>query len=76
MDDPLQALITEKALAESLGVSVATVRGLRGRGLPYLKVGIAVMFDVAEAVAWIRANCRRVSAQGGAQKGPPTPLER
>lgn len=59
MNDPLQNLITEKAFAEALGVSTATIRRYRREGLPYLRVGKRILLEVAASVDWIAKHCRQ-----------------
>ena len=62
MTDPLENLLTEKAFAEALGVSVSTIRKYRERGLPFLRVGKRVVLDVAESVEWLKTHCRESKA--------------
>jgi len=65
-DFKLDELVAEKVFAERLGLSVSVTRRLRGRGLPYYRIGGAmsgrVYVNTAEALQWILANCRTVSS--------------
>ena len=45
--------------AQLLGISKTTLRKLRQKGLPILRVGKLVKFDVPQTVAWILRNCRQ-----------------
>jgi DNA-binding XRE family transcriptional regulator len=48
------ALLTQEQLAHKLGVSVGTVRTLRGRGLPTITVGESPRFELAAVLEWLR----------------------
>jgi hypothetical protein len=45
--------LSRGALAEHLGLTERTIRTWRGAGMPGVKVGKTVMYDVAEVNAWI-----------------------
>ena len=51
-------LLTEKAVAEKLGLHVQTLRNHRfqGRGIPYVKIGSAVRYDEDDLKAYIEAR--------------------
>ena len=63
--NPLNDLATEKELAQALGVGVGTLYGLRRKGLPFLKIGQTVMYDLVEVVAWLKSKCRRSETSDG-----------
>lgn len=54
----MKAYLTIEEVAESLRVSVPTVRWLRqeGRFAPAIKVGRRVVWDEAEVLAWVERN--------------------
>ena len=54
----MKVYLTVEEVAESLRVSVATVRWLRqeGRFAPAIKVGRRVVWDEAEVAAWMARN--------------------
>ncbi|NQT91464.1 MAG: helix-turn-helix domain-containing protein [Lentisphaerae bacterium] len=55
MSDALtwDSLNTEEEVAKALGVARETLRGLRHKGMPYLKVGRLVYFHEPTAVRWL-----------------------
>lgn len=58
---PLRRLLTPREVAEWLGVTVGTLAVWRstGRwGLPFVKVGRRVMYEVDAALAWKTTNTR------------------
>ena len=57
---PLPALVTEQQLADRLQVSTRHLINLRKAGLPYLQLGSAIRYDLAEVDAYLRTN-RRLS---------------
>lgn len=61
-------LIDEHAAAEMLGLSVKTLQRWRwaGRELPYVKLGNAVRYDVADLETYISTHRKRVKEQSGA----------
>jgi excisionase family DNA binding protein len=54
----MKAFLTIEEVAESLRVSVPTVRWLRqeGRFAPAIKVGRRVVWDEVEVLAWMERN--------------------
>lgn len=50
------ALLSQTELAEQLGVSPATVRTLRGQGLPTVWVVESPRFVLTECLDWLRAR--------------------
>lgn len=46
-------LLTAKELAEKLSVSHMTLHRLRKKGLPVIKVGRSVRYDLEKVIAWI-----------------------
>jgi excisionase family DNA binding protein len=60
-----QTYMTQKQVAEMLGLSTATLEGwrIRGKGPRYLKLGRCVRYLVADLEAWIE---RRVSTSAAA----------
>lgn len=54
----MKAYLTIDEVAESLRVSVPTVRWLRqeGRFAPAIRVGRRVVWDEQELLAWVQAN--------------------
>ena len=68
--------LSEDELAAEFGVSRSVIRGLRNKGLPAYKIGVKAFFDADETLAWIKKNCRHVSAaparraaRSGAEQG-------
>lgn len=62
-------LVDEKAVAEMLGISIPLVRKWRffnTGGPPYVKLGRAVRYDLADVEAFLRA--RRVAPVGDGVK--------
>lgn len=49
-------LIGASALAETLGVTRATVYNLMGRGMPSLKVGRCRRFRLDDVLAWLECQ--------------------
>lgn len=64
--DPFPRL-TEKDVAERLGVTVRTVQGWRqeGRGPRFYKLGRAVRYAEADVVAFLEAAARRSTSDPG-----------
>ena len=49
--------VTAKQLAKEVGgITEATVRTMRGRGMPYFKPGKAYLYNREKALAWIAAQ--------------------
>ncbi|AKU43387.1 DNA-binding protein [Bacillus phage Silence] len=46
-------MLTTDELAEKLGVSFMTIHRLRKKGLPCVKIGRSVRFDVKDVSEWI-----------------------
>ena len=49
----LTDIITEKTLAEILGIKTDTLRGHRKKGLPYIKVGSKTYFSQKSVYIWL-----------------------
>jgi excisionase family DNA binding protein len=56
--DSLVELLTIEEVAETLRVSVLTVRWLRqeGRFVPAIKIGRRLMWDARDVAAWVKAQ--------------------
>ena len=56
--DGLVELLTIEEVAETLRVSVLTVRWLRqeGRFVPAIKIGRRLMWDARDVAAWVKAQ--------------------
>lgn len=54
-------LISEKNLAEALGVSKSTLYQFRQKGLPWLKLGGKVFYHESIFMEWVLHNQKRVS---------------
>ena len=56
--DGLVELLTIEEVAETLRVSVLTVRWLRqeGRFVPAIKIGRRLMWDTRDVAAWLKAQ--------------------
>lgn len=65
MNTDLENITTLDALAKGLGVSSATIEGLRARGLPPLRVGKHTRVNVRRALEWIDQN-RLITNTGAA----------
>ena len=50
-------LRNEKEAAVELGLSASALRGLRDDGLPYLRVGRLVRYDLPAVVCWLLNHC-------------------
>ena len=50
-------LKSEKLAADELGLSVSALRRLRSEGLPYLRVGRLIRYDLPSVVCWLLNNC-------------------
>ena len=50
------ALLSPAALAETLGITRATVYNLMARGMPSLKVGRCRRFRLDDVLAWLEAE--------------------
>jgi hypothetical protein len=61
------AWVSEKQLAAHLGVSVRHLHNLRLAGLPHIRLGGSVKYDLAEVETFIRAH-RRLSSHVERQK--------
>ena len=48
--------VNRKELAEVTGLSVRTVSGLQAAGLPAVHAGRRVLFELEEAIAWIKES--------------------
>jgi excisionase family DNA binding protein len=53
---PRPALLTTEALAHELSVSTKTVRRMHVQGLPCVRVGGRVRFDLAKVLTWLDAQ--------------------
>ena len=49
-------MLTADALAETLGITRATVYNLMARGMPSLKVGRCRRFRLDDVLAWLEAE--------------------
>lgn len=49
-------LITTRQLSERLGVSRVTLTNWRKLGLPYIKLGYAVRYDVEDVMNWLDSH--------------------
>lgn len=64
------ALMTEKAAAEYLGISIRTLQAwrVRGGGVRFVKMGKAVRYRPQDLEAWVEAHmCGSTSEFGGAK---------
>jgi len=52
MDD----FICSKELAERLRVTTMTIRNLRVRGLPHIRVGNRIRYNVVEVMQWLASE--------------------
>jgi len=52
----MEDLISEEELSEVLQVSRTTLWKLRKKGLPHIKAGKKVRYDVNEAIAWLKGQ--------------------
>ncbi len=57
----LGQLISEKNLAEALGISRSSLYELRRKGLPWLSIGNKVFYHEEAFMRWILKNGKRVS---------------
>ena len=53
MDD---LLICTKELAERLRVSTMTIHNLRLRGMPHIRVGNRIRFEIASVMLWLQTQ--------------------
>ena len=49
-------MITKKDVAEFLSVSIPTVDRYMKKGLPYIKIGKTVRFEIQNVIDWARSN--------------------
>ena len=49
-----QVYIDKNCLAKRLSISISTVNNLMAQGMPYLKIGKAVRFDIKEVLQWLK----------------------
>lgn len=47
-------MLDKKELAQHLGISVSMVNKLIAKGLPHIKVGSAVRFELEEVMKWLK----------------------
>ena len=47
---------TKKEIAEYFSVSVTTIDNRMKKGLPYIKIGKSVRFDIEEVINWFKEN--------------------
>ena len=59
---------TPADFAKGLGVPLGTVRSLRSRGMPYLRVAGRTKINVRAATAWIDQHC--TLSEGGVRTDP------
>jgi len=50
-------LRSEREAAQELGLSASALRALRAGGLPFLRVGRLVRYDMPSVVCWLLNNC-------------------
>jgi predicted DNA-binding transcriptional regulator AlpA len=64
-----EALLNERALAKSIGMSLASVRRWRllGQGPKFLKLGSAVRYRPQDSAAWLRTRPTGGSGDGTAR---------
>jgi phage terminase Nu1 subunit (DNA packaging protein) len=55
-DQPERRFLSKKALAEHYGVSERTIKTFREKGLPGVRVGREVLYDVAACDRWIESH--------------------
>jgi excisionase family DNA binding protein len=53
-------LLKTDELAKQLRVSPRTIHTLRENGLPALKVGGSIRFDLQEVLAWLKAKTQQM----------------
>ncbi len=56
--NPKKILITSKELSNLLSLSPSTIVKLRKDGMPSVKIGDAVRFDIEECKNWINQNLK------------------
>ncbi len=61
MQAKLEELITQKNLGDALGISKATLYGLRRKGCPWVSLGNKIYFHEPIFMEWILLNCSRAS---------------
>ena len=77
---PPQGLLTQRALAEALGLSERTIVRLRAAGLPYVALPVPgrkspiVRYEAGRVREWLAA-CEK-GAPSVAQQDPPPPVRR
>jgi 5-methylcytosine-specific restriction protein A len=49
-------LVSEKELAEILQLSRSTINRLRKQGMPFIKIGKSVRYDLEAVKKWIQNN--------------------
>ena len=47
-------MITKKELSKELNVSLPTINRLMDKGMPYLKIGKAVRFELEDVKNWLK----------------------
>lgn len=47
-------MLDKKELAQHLGISISMVNKLIAKGLPHIKVGSAVRFELEEVMKWLK----------------------
>jgi hypothetical protein len=55
-DQPQRRFLSKRALAEHYGISERTVKTFREKGLPGVRVGREVLYDVAACDRWIESH--------------------
>lgn len=51
-----RGILTRRELATELGIRPATLTDWQKRGLPTIKEGMTVLYDLAEVIAWMRRD--------------------
>jgi excisionase family DNA binding protein len=59
----LSNLLTTKQLAEKLQVAEITIHKWREKGLPFLKLGRAVRFNLDDVMEWLKGGSENVSSE-------------
>ena len=54
------SIITEKELIEILKVSRITIYERRKKGLPFLKMGKVIRYDLEKVLSWMADNAKEV----------------
>ena len=70
MSNPHEVFLTEQELARRHRRSVKTIRNLRLKGgyVPFVKIGRAVRYRVADILAFEESNLRRSTSDKGGNK--------